>query len=141
MGFFCLVTAFKIFISGVISSDIWSGCSVLWQCISEAIKHDFRLLIRQYTSPNENIEYGYLRSNALLDYKTLCVFSNWSIVSKTISDSMSQTNCHKTNVIQSDIALQCCFNKLIFQFRCCFSTSFIKVFVKNNSSYYWPNLE
>ena len=30
------------------------------------VKRDFRTYIRQYTSPNENVEYGYPHSNALL---------------------------------------------------------------------------
>ena len=33
---------------------------------SGAVKRDFRLYIGQYTSPNENFEYGYPHSNALL---------------------------------------------------------------------------
>ena len=31
-----------------------------------AVKRDFRTYIRPYTSPNENFEYGYPHSNALL---------------------------------------------------------------------------
>ena len=42
------------------------GNLVLWQCASGALKHDFRTYIRQYTSPNENFEYCYPHSNALL---------------------------------------------------------------------------
>ena len=30
------------------------------------VKRDFRTYIRRYTSPNENVEYGYPHSNALL---------------------------------------------------------------------------
>ena len=33
-----------------------------------AVKHDFRMYIRRYTSPNENFEYGYPHSNALLHF-------------------------------------------------------------------------
>ena len=47
------ITVFKFFIWGCISSDIRS----------EILKHDFRPYIRQYTSPNENFEYGYPQSN------------------------------------------------------------------------------
>ena len=36
--------------------------------ISGAVKHDFRTYIRWYTSPNENFEYGYPHSNALLNF-------------------------------------------------------------------------
>ena len=31
-------------------------------------KHDFRMYIRRYTSPNENFEYGSPHSNALLQF-------------------------------------------------------------------------
>ena len=37
--------------------------------MSGAIKRDFRTYIRQYTSPNENFEYGYPHSNALLQFR------------------------------------------------------------------------
>ena len=33
---------------------------------SGAVKRDFQMYIRQYTSPNNNFEYGYPHSNALL---------------------------------------------------------------------------
>ena len=36
--------------------------------VSGAIKRDFRTYIRRYTSPNENFEYGYPHSNALLTF-------------------------------------------------------------------------
>ena len=33
-----------------------------------AVNRDFRKYIQQYTSPNENFEYGYPHSNALLQF-------------------------------------------------------------------------
>ena len=33
-----------------------------------SLKRDFRTYIRRYTSPNENFEYGYPHSNALLTF-------------------------------------------------------------------------
>ena len=36
--------------------------------VSGAVKRDFRTYFRRYTSPNENFEYGYLHSNALLNF-------------------------------------------------------------------------
>ena len=36
--------------------------------VSGALKSDFRTYIRRYTSPNENFEYGYPNSNALLNF-------------------------------------------------------------------------
>ena len=42
------------------------GNLVLWRRVSGAVKRDFRTYIRRYTSPNENFEYGYPHSNALL---------------------------------------------------------------------------
>ena len=46
------------------------GCTVgnlvLRRRVSGAVKRDFRTHIRRYTSPNENFEYGYPHSNALL---------------------------------------------------------------------------
>ena len=44
------------------------GNLVLWRRVSEAIKRDFLTYIRQYTSSNENFEYGYPHSNALLTF-------------------------------------------------------------------------
>ena len=42
------------------------GNLVLRRRVSGAVKCDFRTYIRRYTSPNENFEYGYPHSNALL---------------------------------------------------------------------------
>ena len=36
---------------------------------SGAVKRDFRTFIIRYTSPNENFEYGYRHSNALLQFR------------------------------------------------------------------------
>ena len=44
------------------------GNLVLRRRISGAVKRDFRTYIRRYTSPNENFEYGYPHSNALLTF-------------------------------------------------------------------------
>ena len=45
------------------------GNLVLRQRTSGAVKRDFRTYIRRYTSPpNENFEYGYLHSDALLQF-------------------------------------------------------------------------
>ena len=45
------------------------GNLVLQQRVSRAVKHDFRTYIRRYTSPNENFEYNYPNSNALLTWQ------------------------------------------------------------------------
>ena len=42
------------------------GNLVLWRRASRDVKRDFRMYIWRYTSPNENFEYGYPHSNALL---------------------------------------------------------------------------
>ena len=42
---------------------------VLRRRASGAVKRDFRPYIRRYTSPNENFEYGYPHSNALLQFE------------------------------------------------------------------------
>ena len=44
------------------------GNLVLRRRVSGAVKRDFRTYIRPYTSPNENFEYGYPHSNALLTF-------------------------------------------------------------------------
>ena len=44
------------------------GNLVLRRRVSGAVKRDFRTYIRRYTSPNENFEYGYPHSNALLKF-------------------------------------------------------------------------
>ena len=45
------------------------GNLVLRRCASGALKRDFRKYIRRYSSPNENFEYGYPHSNALLSFR------------------------------------------------------------------------
>ena len=45
------------------------GNLVLRPCASGAVKRDFRTDIPRYTSTNENFEYGYLHSNALLQFE------------------------------------------------------------------------
>ena len=47
------------------------GNLVLRRRASGAVKRDFRTYIRRYTSPNEDFEYGYPHSNALLQFQTL----------------------------------------------------------------------
>ena len=42
---------------------------VLWRCASSAVKHDFRPYIGRCTSPNENFEYGYPHSDAILQFR------------------------------------------------------------------------
>ena len=44
------------------------GNLILRRRASGAVKRDFQTYIRRYTSPNENFEYGYPHSNALLQF-------------------------------------------------------------------------
>ena len=44
------------------------GNLVLRRHVSGAVKRDFRTYIRLYTSPNDNFEYDYPHSNALLTF-------------------------------------------------------------------------
>ena len=44
------------------------GNLVFRRRVSGAVKRDFQTYIRRYTSPNENFEYGYPHSNALLTF-------------------------------------------------------------------------
>ena len=44
------------------------GNLVLRRRVSGAVKRDFRTYIRGYTSPNENFEYSYPHTNALLTF-------------------------------------------------------------------------
>ena len=44
------------------------GNLVLRRRARGAVKRDFRTYVQRYTSPNENIEYGYPHSNALLQF-------------------------------------------------------------------------
>ena len=48
--------------------DIRSENLVVRRRASGAVKGDFRMFIQRYTSPNENFEYGYPHSNALLQF-------------------------------------------------------------------------
>ena len=54
------ITIFKVFIWGGISSDICLGITFYGSARSRiTIKLNIQLYIRQYTSTNENFEYGY----------------------------------------------------------------------------------
>ena len=91
---------------------------VLRRHASGAAKRDFRTYIQQYTSPNENFEYGHPRSNALLQfelklegckphkaarYPTKCDVINDV---KLFSTVYCRIYCRKFfDVIQSDVAL------------------------------------
>ena len=49
-----------------------AGNIVLRRRASGAAKRDFRTYIQRHTSPNENFEYGYPHSNALLEFELKC---------------------------------------------------------------------
>ena len=63
--------------------------SFLRRLVGGAVKHDFRMYIQQYTSPNEHFEYGCPRSNAVL-----CLFTIKIFVSSQIG--ALQATCHPT---------------------------------------------
>ena len=73
------------------------GCTVgnlvLRRRVSGAVKRDFRTYIRQYTSPNENFEYGYPHFNALLTFSLQKDNGNVLCCAYTSSGS----HMHKTN--------------------------------------------
>ena len=50
---------------------------VLRRRASRAVKRDFRTYIRRYAFPNENFEYGYPHSNALLQFRL--VLERWKL--------------------------------------------------------------
>ena len=52
------------------------GNLVLRRRVSGAVKRDFRTYIRRYTSQNENFEYGYPHSNALLIFSLQKISEN-----------------------------------------------------------------
>ena len=89
------------------------GHLVLGRHVSRAVKCDFQLYIRQYTSPNENFEYGYPNSNALLwfckphkaaHHPTKCEVINDVKLFPTV---YCRIYCRKFfDIIQSDVALQ-----------------------------------
>ena len=63
------------------------GKLVLRQRVSGAVKRDFRTYIRRYTSPNENFEYGYPYSNALLTFSLQKDSENVLFCAYTSSDA------------------------------------------------------
>ena len=63
------ITVFKIFHLGRYIAGYTVRNSVLRQRARGAIKQDFRMYLRPYTSPNEIFEYGYPQSNALLQFR------------------------------------------------------------------------
>ena len=58
----------------IVGYRVWN--LVLRRLVSRAIKRDFRLYIRRYTSTNENFEYGYPHFNALLTFSLQKVSEN-----------------------------------------------------------------
>ena len=91
---------------------------VLRRHSSGGIKRDFRPYTRRYTSPNENFEYGYPHSNALLQFplKCKCCKPHKAACHLTVCDVINDVKlfqtilfriyCHKFLNFQSDIALQ-----------------------------------
>ena len=94
------------------------GNLVLRQRASRAVKHDFQRYIQRYASPNENFEYGYPHTNALLQsrlklehckphkssrHPTKCEVSNNVKLFRTVylQDILSQI----FDIIQSNVAL------------------------------------
>ena len=69
------------------------GNLVLRRRISGAVKRDFRTYIRRYTSPNENFEYGYPHSNALLTFSLQKDSKNVLFCAYTSSDASCITAC------------------------------------------------
>ena len=47
------------------------GRYIVGYTVGNFVKRDFRTYIRRYTSPNENLEYGYPHSNALLTFSLI----------------------------------------------------------------------
>ena len=89
------------------------GNLVLRRRLSGAVKRDFRTYIRLYTSPNENFEYCYPHSNALLQIRL--ELERWkphkAARHKTRCDVINDVELFPTvlsqifDVIQSDVAL------------------------------------
>ena len=61
-----MISVFKNFHLGKYIVGYMVRNVVLRRHASRAIKHDFRMYIQRFISPNENFEYGYPHSNALL---------------------------------------------------------------------------
>ena len=70
------------------------GNLVLWRRASGAVKRDFRMYIQRYTSPNENFEYGYPHSNALLQFELKLVCC------KPYKAARHPTKCDVTNDVK-----------------------------------------
>ena len=63
------------------------GNLVLRRRVSGAVKRDLQTYIRRYTSPNENFEYGYPHSNALLTFSLQKNSENVLFCAYTSSDA------------------------------------------------------
>ena len=87
--------------------------------MSGAVKRDFWTYIQQYTSPNENFEYGYPHSTALLQFhlKLECCKPYIATCHPTKCDIINDVKLFQTvyrriccrkyfDIIQSDIVLQ-----------------------------------
>ena len=76
------------------------GNLVLRRRASGAVNRDFRPYIRRYTSPNENFEYGYPHSNALLQFQLK--LERW----KPQKVPRRPTKCDVINDVKLDILSQ-----------------------------------
>ena len=93
------------------------GNLVLRRRASGAVKRDFRSCIRRYTSPNQNVEYGYPHSNALLQFclklercipqKGACHLTKYDVYviydDKLLPTLSNQTSRYKSKYIRIDI--------------------------------------
>ena len=93
------------------------GNLVLGRSKSGAVTHDFQAYIRRYTSPNQNFEYGYPHSNALLQFllklehckthKAACHSTKYDVIKNvTPFHTVYRRMLQIFDVIQSEVALQ-----------------------------------
>ena len=93
------------------------GNLVLRRPVSGAVKRAFRTYIRRYTSPNENFEYGYPHSNAILtlDNETLlccaCTSSDASCIKQLASCIYSLVNQWKAT-IRNDVGFTTVYRRI-----------------------------
>ena len=79
------------------------GNLVLRRRVSGVVKRDFRTYIRRYTSPNENFEYGYPNSNALLTFSLRKESKIVLFCAYTSSDASCQLHIFTCQPIKSDV--------------------------------------
>ena len=113
------IIIFKIFFWGSILSDI---CAEITFYGSVALKLKFRRYISQYTSPNENVEYGYpqniVQANIVHVFKgfnklviILTIDNNWASTRENLSSGVCEQHRRRPACASAQPDQRLCYSR------------------------------